>query len=300
MLETGYIMGLLQQEASKLGLKLSHITHTEMVEENNLNLDENDTHYCFEISSIEQHLSGDNDSGHPQCIVYMKSVEDNKDQWYMYDKENSTLITINMESDREKEEIPLYFDNDDDTKVIFHDCQSAIFFIGQSEQRLNIGMISHLLMDASLEMNIGICPIGTRTDLPMKINNGLDKILAEDESIRGSMLLHTLLIGKISDEQKYERAISTVKTMPDWSETLKIYLSRKLPTYMIPSHFMTVSTFPLSPNGKIDRKALPEISSSILDKEDAYVAPSTELEKTIAELWQKLIYTDKLLRTIAI
>ena len=80
------------------------------------------------------------------------------------------------------------------------------------------------------------------------------------------MLLHTLLIGKISDEQKYERTISKVKSIPHCSETLKTYLSKKLPTYMIPSHFMTVSTFPLSPNGKIDRKSLPEISSSALKK----------------------------------
>ena len=72
------------------------------------------------------------------------------------------LISFDMELDITKEDIPLFFDNDDDTKVIFHDCQCAIFFIGQPEYRLNAGIISHLLMDDGLQMNIGMCPIGTR------------------------------------------------------------------------------------------------------------------------------------------
>jgi amino acid adenylation domain-containing protein len=294
ILETGYIKGLLQQEASKLGFILSNITHIDVVNRENLDLNENDTHYCLEISSIEQDLYDDNCSDYPQCIIYMKSMIHSKDQWFIYDKENFILIPLDIGAEIIKVEIPLFFDEHDNTKVIFHDCQCAIFFIGQSEQRLNTGMMSHLLMIASSQMNIGICPIGTRSNLPVKINNTLDNILTHYGSIKGNIVLHTLFIAKISDEQKYERATSTIKTMPDCSEGLKTYLSEKLPMYMIPSHFITVSTFPMSSNGKIDRKSLPKISSSVLHKENAYVAPSTELEKTIAEIWQNLIYTDRL------
>ncbi|CAF4104094.1 unnamed protein product [Adineta steineri] len=64
--------------------------------------------------------------------------------------------------------------------------------------------------------------------------------------------------------------------------------------YMVPSHFMSVSSFPLSPNGKIDRKALPEISLSVLQQGDTYNAPNTELEKTIANIWQEVLYTNRL------
>ena len=63
---------------------------------------------------------------------------------------------------------------------------------------------------------------------------------------------------------------------------------------MIPSHFMIVSTFPLSPNGKVDRNSLPEISSLALSKEDTYIAPTTELEKTIVNIWKQLVYKHRL------
>ncbi|MHC5721437.1 MAG: phosphopantetheine-binding protein, partial [Nostoc sp.] len=53
-------------------------------------------------------------------------------------------------------------------------------------------------------------------------------------------------------------------------------------------------TFPLNLNGKIDRKSLPEISLSVLQGEDAYVAPTTEIEKTIAEIWQDLLDVDRI------
>ncbi|CAF4238617.1 unnamed protein product, partial [Adineta steineri] len=65
--------------------------------------------------------------------------------------------------------------------------------------------------------------------------------------------------------------------------------------YMVPSHFMSVSSFPLSPNGKIDRKALPKISLSVLQHEDIYTTPNTELEKMITNIWQEILYTDRLI-----
>ncbi|CAF4243411.1 unnamed protein product, partial [Adineta steineri] len=193
-----------------------------------------------------------------------------------------------------QEEIPLFFDDDDDTKIIFHDCQGAIFFIGRSECTMNIGKMSHLLMDHCLEMNIGMCPIGTRTSFPKQINDVLDTILIH-KKLNGSNILHTLLIGKISNRQKYERTISKVKSMPIWSETLRIYLRKNLPMYMVPSHFISVSSFLLSSNGKIDRKALPKISLSVLQQEDTYTTLNTELEKMIANIWQEILYTDRLI-----
>jgi hypothetical protein len=54
------------------------------------------------------------------------------------------------------------------------------------------------------------------------------------------------------------------------------------------------STFPFSSHDEIDRKSLPEISFSAQNKEKTYVAPTTELKKTIANVWQELIYTDRL------
>ncbi|CAF3965720.1 unnamed protein product, partial [Adineta steineri] len=294
MLEAGYVIGLLEKEGSRLGLTFSKNTHNEPITREIVNIDESDTHCCFEISSFEQHISSNVQNGNHQCIIYLKSTNNNKDQWLTYHEGNDTVTSFDVQTETTQEEIPLFFDDDDDAKIIFHDCQCAIFFVGRSEYTMNIGKISHLLMDHCLEMNIGMCPVGTRTSFPKKFNDVLDTILIHEE-LNGSNILHTLLIGKISNKQKYERSISKVKPMPNWSETLRIHLKKKLPMYMVPSHFISVSSFPLSPNGKIDRKALPEISLSVLQQEDTYNAPNTELETIIANIWQEILYTDRLI-----
>ncbi|CAF1410830.1 unnamed protein product, partial [Adineta steineri] len=294
MLETGCITGLLEKEGSRLGLTFSKSTHIESITREILNIDENDAHCCFKISSFEENISNNVQNDNYQCIIYLKSVNNNKDQWFIYNKENDIVTSLDVETETTQEEIPLFFDDDDDTKIIFHDCQGAIFFTGRSECTMNIGKMSNLLMDHCLEMNIGVCPIGTRTSFPKQINDVLDTILIH-EKLNGSNILHTLLVGKISNRQKYERTISKVKSMPSWSETLRIYLRKNLPMYMVPSHFISVLSFPLSSNGKIDRKALPKISLSVLQQEDTYNAPNTELEKTIANIWQEVLNTDRLI-----
>jgi amino acid adenylation domain-containing protein len=294
ILETGYIMGLLEKEGSRLGLTFAEVNHHESTE-SILDLNENDTHYCFTISSSEQQQPSDGDSSNDtQCIVYLKTVQNNKHQWFIYDKENETVIPFDSGEETVKKEIPLFFNDDNDTKIIFHDCQGAIFVVNRSQHTLHVGRISHLLMDDCLNMNIGMCPIGTRISLPSKVNVTLDRILTHYKLTGNSYLLHTLVFGKISNKQKYERTISKVKSLPEWNEALRAYLSEKLPAQMIPSHFMTVSSFPLSSNGKIDRNSLPQISMSILENKETYIAPSTELEKIIENIWQQLLCTDRL------
>ncbi|AZK46072.1 non-ribosomal peptide synthetase [Paenibacillus lentus] len=66
---------------------------------------------------------------------------------------------------------------------------------------------------------------------------------------------------------------------------LKEELAKQLPGYMIPSYLVQLSQMPLTPNGKIDRKALPALEESAVLGEE-YVAPRTLLEMKIARVWQ--------------
>ncbi|WP_051711496.1 non-ribosomal peptide synthetase [Andreprevotia chitinilytica] len=69
---------------------------------------------------------------------------------------------------------------------------------------------------------------------------------------------------------------------------LRHQLSQSLADYMLPSAFVTLETFPLTPNGKLDRKALPAPDqSSVISRE--YEAPQGEVEQTIAAIWQDLL-----------
>ncbi|CAF1593907.1 unnamed protein product, partial [Adineta ricciae] len=292
-LETGYMMGLLEKEASKMGLKFFRDYQIESLTKGALNVNEGDTHYCFEVFSNPERMTNDKHCQLRQCLVYIKSSTTNESQWFKYVSETDHFIHVLSGTGSTEEEMPLFFDNDNDAKAIFHDCQFALFFIGNPNDNLEAGKISHLLMEYSVEKNIGICPIGSRASFPAGFNNILDSLLTSDYENNNEILLHILLAGKISDEQKYDRTISRVKAMPKWNETLKAFLSAKLPTYMIPSHFLPVSTFPLNPNGKIDRQALPEISVEIIRREDAFLAPQTETERIIVNIWQQVLYTDK-------
>jgi hypothetical protein len=62
---------------------------------------------------------------------------------------------------------------------------------------------------------------------------------------------------------------------------------------MCPSVFVFLETFPLTPNGKLDRKALPAPSSDRLDLGTAYMPPCTELESLLAGIWQQILGIDK-------
>ncbi|RQH23956.1 non-ribosomal peptide synthetase, partial [Okeania hirsuta] len=80
---------------------------------------------------------------------------------------------------------------------------------------------------------------------------------------------------------------------PEGSQTeaigkLKQYLKQRLPQYMIPSGFVVLPQLPLTPNGKVDRKALP-IPDNISSVSTEYVAPETETQKALAEIWQEVL-----------
>ncbi|MGN8231421.1 non-ribosomal peptide synthetase, partial [Paenibacillus polymyxa] len=69
---------------------------------------------------------------------------------------------------------------------------------------------------------------------------------------------------------------------------LRSALSQKLPGYMVPSYLVQLEQMPLTPNGKIDRKALPAPEGSLQSGAD-YVAPRTWVEVKLAQIWQDVL-----------
>ena len=81
------------------------------------------------------------------------------------------------------------------------------------------------------------------------------------------------------------------KRVPTTSE-LRNFLKEKLPDYMVPSAFVMLEAMPLTPNGKVDRRALPAPESRP-ELEEAYVMPQTEAERLIAAVWQEMLQLEK-------
>ncbi|MDJ0620296.1 MAG: amino acid adenylation domain-containing protein [Calothrix sp. MO_192.B10] len=70
---------------------------------------------------------------------------------------------------------------------------------------------------------------------------------------------------------------------------LRSYLHKQLPEYMIPAAFVTLDKMPLTPNGKINRRALPAPDRSRPDLSTALVMPKSEAEEAIAQIWKEVL-----------
>jgi acyl carrier protein len=76
--------------------------------------------------------------------------------------------------------------------------------------------------------------------------------------------------------------------------TIRHALRKKLPDYMIPSSFVCLHALPLSPNGKIDRLALPDPGQSRPELDTPYVAATTPIEEQLAKIWAEVLSLDQI------
>ncbi len=74
----------------------------------------------------------------------------------------------------------------------------------------------------------------------------------------------------------------------------RTWLSQKLPEYMLPAAFVLLQEFPLTPNGKVDRRALPAPGTGRPEQAQAYVAPRDRLEQMLIDLWQTTLGSDRI------
>ncbi|QHI35405.1 Tyrocidine synthase 3 [Kordia antarctica] len=75
---------------------------------------------------------------------------------------------------------------------------------------------------------------------------------------------------------------------------LRTFLSERIPEYMLPSYFVQLDEFPLTANGKINKKALPKPQGLALDIGSNFVVPSTDTEKKLAGLWETILERNKI------
>lgn len=115
----------------------------------------------------------------------------------------------------------------------------------------------------------------------------------ESSLIQSKHIDSALVLPRESSEgDKYLSAYYISEKVFDVSE-LRDFLGKTLPDYMIPSFFFQLTDFPLTSNGKIDIKALPEPGSNLTSGAE-HIAPENSTEKTLVNIWQDVLDIKKI------
>jgi amino acid adenylation domain-containing protein/thioester reductase-like protein len=136
-----------------------------------------------------------------------------------------------------------------------------------------------------------------RTDLQVKIR-GFRIELGEIEATLGQHpAVRAAAVVARDDGRGVKRLIAYVvptadATAPSATD-LRAYLGGKLPEYMVPGVYVPLDALPLSPNGKVDRNALPVPDLTRPDVAHEYVAPRTPAEMKLAAVWAEVLHVER-------
>jgi amino acid adenylation domain-containing protein len=126
-----------------------------------------------------------------------------------------------------------------------------------------------------------------RIDHQVKVR-GFRIELGEIETVLGRhpAVREAVVVARGSDAEAELAAYVIAAGEPAPASELRRFLGEALPAYMVPATVTTLERFPLTPNGKVDRQALPEPSRG-RDAERELVAAATELERRLAATWER-------------
>ncbi len=156
----------------------------------------------------------------------------------------------------------------------------------EGERLYRTGDVARYFPDGNIEF------LG-RVDHQVKIRGFRIECGEIEALLRNHLLIKEAVIIAREEKEgdKYLASYLTTRTkdsVPMVSD-LRDHLKTRLPDYMIPAHFVFLDNFPLTPNGKLDRKALPEPDTHRPNLKKEYVAPRTPEEKILTEIFQEVL-----------
>ena len=183
--------------------------------------------------------------------------------------------------------------------------------MGRHYATIEAGLMTQLLEMSAPTNHLGLCQVGSLD---------FDRIRDMFDLEESHVLLHSLVGGPIDESQTTLKAFledsdeykvlfdllaeqhqnaEDVKATPSKSDSqiideLRRHLTKELPDYMVPSAFVLLEALPLNQNGKVDRNALPSPENLHPVNEETFVAPQTEVEKTIAAILREVIQVDQI------
>ena len=118
----------------------------------------------------------------------------------------------------------------------------------------------------------------------------IEAVLTRHPQIRKTVVL-------VREDQPGDKrlvAYMVTRQEPPRNSDLRSFLQEYLPNYMVPAAFVFLDTIPLTPNGKVDRRALPAPDTSKIQMDAEYVPPSNPTEELLATIWAEILNTNRI------
>ncbi|MDJ0903585.1 MAG: amino acid adenylation domain-containing protein [Xenococcus sp. MO_188.B8] len=158
------------------------------------------------------------------------------------------------------------------------------FSKSQSKRLYKTGDLARYLSDGNIEF------LG-RIDNQVKIR-GFRIELGEIESVFNThpQIQEAIVIARedIPGDQRLVAYVVPQSEQPHGSD-LRSFLAERLPNYMVPSAFVFLDAMPLTPNGKVDHRALPAPDQSHLQLETNFIPPSNPTEEILVTIWANVL-----------
>jgi amino acid adenylation domain-containing protein len=131
-----------------------------------------------------------------------------------------------------------------------------------------------------------------RTDHQVKIRGFRIELGEIEATLAQHPSVHQVLVSTHEDIRGEKRLVAYVICHQEQTlaaNDLRNFLKDKIPEYMVPSVFMMLDSFPMLPNGKVNRGALPKPDQTRPEMGKTYLAPRNELESQLTALWEEVL-----------
>ncbi|MGE7225618.1 non-ribosomal peptide synthetase [Paenibacillus glucanolyticus] len=129
-----------------------------------------------------------------------------------------------------------------------------------------------------------------RADNQVKIRGfRIELVEIEDQLGKFPGIRECAVIAKANESGAKYLAAYYVSDKPYEASLLIRHLAEFIPEYMIPGFYLQIDTIPRTPNGKLDRRSLPDPDSSRPMLETSYVSPATAIEQKLADIWGQVL-----------
>ncbi|MDP1666746.1 MAG: amino acid adenylation domain-containing protein [Methylobacter sp.] len=164
-------------------------------------------------------------------------------------------------------------------------------FIEETDAKMyKTGDLARWLADGTIEY------LG-RNDFQVKVRGFRIELGEIEAALRQHPLLREVVVGVYEsapgNKQLAAYLVPQSDSMPTPSE-LRDFLKPKLPEFMVPSAFVLLDKLPLTPSGKIDRKALPTPDHTRPEFEQSYVPPRSPIEEMLVAIWREVLNIDRI------